>query len=121
VRDQFVVHIGEHIADFIVPSSHRLVELEILFSKVGKVLLHRLELSLPMLNVGGATSPYCMTELYSVYQNAPQERQEFLNRIIPLVLKDANNRLCLLPWEWCNMAPDFDTQHQIETSRFKRT
>ena len=35
-------------------------------------------------------SPYCMTELYSVYQNARQERQEFLNRIIPLVLKDAN-------------------------------
>jgi internalin A len=35
-------------------------------------------------------SPYCMTELYSIYQNARQERQEFLNRIIPLVLKDAN-------------------------------
>jgi internalin A len=35
-------------------------------------------------------SPYCMTELYSAYQNARQERQEFLNRIIPLVLKDAN-------------------------------
>ena len=34
-------------------------------------------------------SPYCMTELYSVYQNARQERQEFLNRIIPLVLADA--------------------------------
>jgi hypothetical protein len=31
-----------------------------------------------------------MTELYSVYQNARQERQEFLHRIIPLVLKDAN-------------------------------
>jgi hypothetical protein len=30
-----------------------------------------------------------MTELYSVYQNARQERQEFLNRIIPLVLADA--------------------------------
>jgi internalin A len=35
-------------------------------------------------------SPYCMTELYSVYQNARQERQEFLHRVIPLVLKDAN-------------------------------
>jgi internalin A len=34
-------------------------------------------------------SPYCMTELYSIYQNARQERQEFLNRIIPMVLKDA--------------------------------
>jgi hypothetical protein len=31
-----------------------------------------------------------MTELYSVYQNARQERQEFLNRIIPLVLNDAH-------------------------------
>jgi internalin A len=35
-------------------------------------------------------SPYCMTELYSIYQNARQERQEFINRIIPLVLTDAN-------------------------------
>jgi internalin A len=35
-------------------------------------------------------SPCCMTELYSIYQNARQERQEFLSRIIPLVLKDAN-------------------------------
>jgi internalin A len=35
-------------------------------------------------------SSYCMTELYSIYQNARQERQEFLHRITPLVLKDAN-------------------------------
>jgi internalin A len=34
-------------------------------------------------------SPYCVTELHALYQNARQERQEFLNRIIPLVLKDA--------------------------------
>jgi Leucine-rich repeat (LRR) protein len=34
-------------------------------------------------------SPYCMTELYSIYQNARQESQKFLNRIIPLVLADA--------------------------------
>ena len=30
-----------------------------------------------------------MTELHALYQNARQEKQEFLNRIIPLVLKDA--------------------------------
>jgi TIR domain len=35
-------------------------------------------------------SPYCMTELHALYRNARQEKQEFLNRIIPLVLKDAN-------------------------------
>jgi internalin A len=34
-------------------------------------------------------SPYCMTELHALYQNTRQEKQEFLNRIIPLVLKDA--------------------------------
>ena len=33
-------------------------------------------------------SPYCMTELHALYQNARQEKQEFLNHIIPLVLKD---------------------------------
>jgi len=34
-------------------------------------------------------SPYCMTELHALYQNARQEKQEFLNHIIPLVLDDA--------------------------------
>jgi internalin A len=34
-------------------------------------------------------SHYCMTELYDIYQNARQKSQEFLNRIIPLVLADA--------------------------------
>jgi hypothetical protein len=57
MRNQNVVHIGEHIADVIVPSLHCLVEFEILFSKARKVLLHRLELSLPMLSVGGPTAP----------------------------------------------------------------
>jgi hypothetical protein len=31
----------------------------------------------------------CMTELHSIYRNSRQEKQEFLNRIIPLVLSDA--------------------------------
>jgi hypothetical protein len=30
-----------------------------------------------------------MTELHTFYQNARQDKQEFLNRIIPLVLEDA--------------------------------
>jgi len=29
-------------------------------------------------------SPYCMTELYSIYQRAVGEKEEFLRRIIPL-------------------------------------
>ena len=57
MRDQFVVHIGEHVADFVVLALHRLVEHEILFSKVGKVLLHCLEFSLPIFCVGNAIVP----------------------------------------------------------------
>ena len=34
-------------------------------------------------------SPYCMTELHYIYQNSRLEKQEFLDRIIPLVLDDA--------------------------------
>jgi internalin A len=34
-------------------------------------------------------SPYCMTELYSIYQRSLGEKEDFLRRIIPLVLKDA--------------------------------
>jgi len=34
-------------------------------------------------------SPYCMTELHALYQNSRQEKPEFLDRIILLVLDDA--------------------------------
>jgi internalin A len=34
-------------------------------------------------------SPYCMTELYSIYQRSLGEKEDFLRRIIPLVLADA--------------------------------
>jgi len=34
-------------------------------------------------------SPYCMTELNSIYRNSRLEKQGFLDRIIPLVLDDA--------------------------------
>lgn len=34
-------------------------------------------------------SPYCMTELYSIYQRSLGEKEDFLNRIVPLVLDDA--------------------------------
>jgi internalin A len=34
-------------------------------------------------------SPYCMTELHSIYQRSLGEKEDFLNRIIPLRLADA--------------------------------
>jgi len=37
VRDQFVVHIGEHIADPVVPLQHGFVEPEVRFAEVLKV------------------------------------------------------------------------------------
>jgi hypothetical protein len=49
--------LSEHIADFVVPSLHRLVEPEVLFSKVRKVLLHRLEFRFQVLGVGDAIAP----------------------------------------------------------------
>jgi internalin A len=53
-------------------------------------------------------SPYCMTELHALYQNARQEKQEFLNRIIPLVLKDA--RICT-PEERVKHAKHWETRY----------
>ena len=34
-------------------------------------------------------SPYCMTELHSIYQRSVGEKEDFLRRIIPLALDDA--------------------------------
>ena len=34
-------------------------------------------------------SPYCMTELYGIYQRSVGEKEDFLRRIIPLALDDA--------------------------------
>jgi hypothetical protein len=34
-------------------------------------------------------SPYCMTELHTIYQGSVGEKEDFLRRIIPLVLADA--------------------------------
>jgi internalin A len=34
-------------------------------------------------------SPYCMTELHYIYQRSVGEKEDFLRRIIPLVLADA--------------------------------
>src|SRR5208283_2091301 len=51
--------------------------------------LGQADLVIVVLSAKYLQSPYCMTELYALYQNARQEKQEFLNRIIPLVLKDA--------------------------------
>ena len=51
-------------------------------------MLGQADLLIVVLSAKYLRSPYCMTELHALYQNARQERQEFLNRIIPLVLKD---------------------------------
>jgi internalin A len=32
-------------------------------------------------------SPYCMTELYGIYQRSLGEKEDFLGRIIPLALE----------------------------------
>jgi internalin A len=34
-------------------------------------------------------SIYCMTELYSIYQRSVGEKEDFLRRIIPVALDDA--------------------------------
>jgi internalin A len=34
-------------------------------------------------------SPYCMTELHTIYRRSNEEKEEFLRRIIPLLLGDA--------------------------------
>ena len=38
-------------------------------------------------------SPYCMTELDSIYQRSVGEKEEFLRRIIPFVLADTGARI----------------------------
>jgi hypothetical protein len=34
-------------------------------------------------------SPYCVTELYDIYERSLREKEDFLRRIIPIVLDDA--------------------------------
>ena len=61
-------------------------------------------------------SPYCMKELHALYQNSRQEKREFLDRIIPLVLDDAEfgtprERVkCAKYWEaeYLNLKADLD-------------
>jgi internalin A len=57
-----------------------------LISRFMKTLGHA-DLVIVVLSAKYLGSPYCMTELHALYQNAKQEKREFLNRIIPLVLK----------------------------------
>jgi internalin A len=35
-------------------------------------------------------SPYCVTELYDIYERSLREKEDFLRRIIPIVLTDAH-------------------------------
>ena len=54
-------------------------------------------------------SPYCMTELYSIYQRSVGEKEDFLRRIIPLVLKDAR----ITAWrDRANYAKHWKTEYE---------
>ena len=42
-------------------------------------------------------SPYCMTELHSIYQRSLGEKEDFLRRVIALTLDDAQNQQVARP------------------------
>jgi hypothetical protein len=65
IRDKGALDYGDQISDFMKTLGQARLVIVVLSNKYLR-------------------SPYCMTELYALYQNARQERQEFLNRIIPL-------------------------------------
>lgn len=53
-------------------------------------------------------STYCMTELYSIYQRSGGEKEDFLRRIIPLLLAD----LCIgTPEERVQHAKHWETRY----------
>jgi Leucine-rich repeat (LRR) protein len=71
IRDKGALDYGDQISDFM--------------KTLGQARLVIVVLSEKYLR-----STACMTELYDIYKNAQQQKAEFLNRIIPLVLQDAN-------------------------------
>jgi hypothetical protein len=70
IRDKKVLRYGELISTFMKA-------------------LGQADLVIVILSAKYMRSPYCMTELYAIYNNACQEKQRFLDRILPLVLDDA--------------------------------
>jgi internalin A len=71
IRDTKVVRFGDLISRFIT----RIGRADKVIAVLSDKYLH---------------SPYCMTELYSLFQRAIGEKKGFLARIIPLVLEDAH-------------------------------
>jgi hypothetical protein len=71
VRDKTTIKYGEQISDFM--------------KKLGQSNLVIVVLSAKYLH-----SLYCMTELYDIYRQSLGEKEAFLRRIIPVVLKDAH-------------------------------
>jgi hypothetical protein len=57
MRTQNVVHIGEHIANLLVSSPHRLVEPAVCLGEAPEFFLHSLELRFPVLGVCDAAAP----------------------------------------------------------------
>jgi len=51
--------------------------------------LGQADLVIVVLSAKYLRSPYCMTELYDIYRRSLGEKEDFLRRIIPLVLADA--------------------------------
>jgi len=70
VRDKKELDYGDSISDFMKTLGQSNLVIVVLSAKY----LH---------------SPYCVTELYDVYRRSLGEKEDFLRRIIPLVLKDA--------------------------------
>jgi internalin A len=64
IRDKNALHPGDLISDFMKTLGQARLVIVVLSDKYLR-------------------SPYCMTELHAIYKNAREERQEFLNRIIP--------------------------------------
>jgi len=70
VRDKTAMRYGDLISDFMK-----------LIGQADHVIV--------VLNDKYFRSPYCMTELHAIYRRSNQEKEDFLRRIIPLVLADA--------------------------------
>jgi internalin A len=70
IRDNAALQYGELISGFMKRLSHADYVIVVLNSKYLR-------------------SPYCMTELHTIYQYSRQEKEGLLDRIVPLVLDDA--------------------------------
>jgi internalin A len=70
VRDKTAMRPGDLISDFMKSIS-------------------RADLIVVMLSDKYLRSPYCMAELYGIYQRVEGEKAEFLSHIVPLMLDDA--------------------------------